>query len=239
LFIIGLVTAASFGCVKSKAQPPGAPPTPATVTRDEPGGDAYDPHRAALERLLHEQWGWRNDKRDEFHFPLSDWEQWRRVRFWGVPAFVGFRYGDKHRAVAALWARRLRTEDADDPQICLDRLEDWGGPIADFYHTTVTKGAISRVSWKDQDDVIVQVVDAQVSNVFSHRKYAAVVGATFGWPRICLVYGYAFRVEDWEEIADEVRLRYAREAFSKLTVKDPLRPPDGLDWVPEPGEPAE
>ena len=229
-----LLGGASFGCVNSKAQPPGVPPTPDTVTRDEPGGDAYDPQRAALDRLLKEQWGWRNDKRDVFHFPLSDWEQWRRVRFWGIPAFVGFRYGDKHRAISALWARRLRPDDAEDPQVCLDRLEAWGVPMADSYHVKVTKRGTSRASWKSTDDVLVQLVDAEVSSIFSHRKYAAVVGATFAWPRVCVVYGYAFRVDDAEDVVNEVRLRYAREAFSKLTVDDPLQPPDGLDWVPTP-----
>jgi hypothetical protein len=149
-----------------------------------------------------------------------------------VPAFVGFRYGDQHRALAALWVHRLRPEDAEDPRLCLDRLEAWAEPLGDFYHMKVTKRGTSKASWKSTDDVFVQLADAEVSSIFSHRTYAAVAGASFAWPRVCVVYGYAFRVDDSEHVANAVRLRYVQEAFSKLTVKDPLQPPDGVDWLP-------
>src|SRR5690606_3693419 len=77
-------------------QPPGAPPSPHTVTVAEPGGDAHDPHKAALERQLKEPWGARNDKDDQLHAPTPDWQNWKRVRYWGVDHFTGFRYGDDH-----------------------------------------------------------------------------------------------------------------------------------------------
>ncbi len=41
------------GCGSSvQTQPPGKPPTPASVTVTEPGGDAHDAHWAALTRQL-------------------------------------------------------------------------------------------------------------------------------------------------------------------------------------------
>jgi len=236
LLIAGLISAVT-GCAHGKdLKPPGAPPTPASITREEPGGDAEDPHHAALERLATGEWGWRNDRQDVFHFPLSDWPNWRRVRFWGLPTFVAFRYGDEHRAVAALWVRRLREEDPEDLQVCLDRMEAWAQPIAAAYRTEFTKGKPSYTSWKSKDDVIVQTVDADVAGFFSHSRYRAVMGVSFAWPRVCVMYGYAFRSEDDDAFTDTVRDRYLKEAFSRLTVNDPLRSPDGLEELALPTE---
>ena len=233
-----MVTAAALiaaGCAaKSKNQAPGVPPSPASVTREEPGGDALDPREAALDRLANEPWGWRSDKQDAFHFPLTDWENWRRVRYWGLPTFVAFRYGDAHHGVTGLWVRALRPEDPDDINVCFDRMHDWGKRIATAYQTSFTLGTRATASWKAKDDVIVQTVDAGVFMLLTRRTYRAVVGVTFGWPRVCLVYGYAFRDDGDNSTAVQVRDRYAREAFQRLTVGDPLRPPAGVEELPLP-----
>lgn len=228
-----LLTASIVGCAHNKQrQPPGKPPSPESVTRKEPGGDAFDVHTAALQRLREEGWGWRNDRNDVFHFPLSDWGNWRRVRFWGLPTFVAFRYGDAHRAVSAMFVRRLPPDAPADLNLCFDRMEQWAKPIAESFETTYTKGEVSYVSWKSKDDVMVMKIDADVKALFSTKTYLAVVGVTFGWPQVCLAYGYAFRVQGNRELAESVRSRYAREAFSRLTVDDPMRYPDGVDDLP-------
>ncbi len=234
MLLLGWITVAS-GCVHGKERrPPGVRPTPKTVSREEPGGDAHDPHKAALDRLVTGAWGWRNDRRDVFHFPLSDWSNWRRVKFWGMPTFVGFRYGDKHRAVAALWVRQLRENDPEDLAFCLDRMEAWAQPVADVYRTKFIKGPRTYASWKSKDDVLVQSIDATVQGLFSESQYRAVAAVSFAWPRICVIYGYAFDSKDHAELAAKVRDKYALEAFSRLTVKDPLRSPDGVELIPEP-----
>jgi len=184
--------------------------------------------------LASEPWGWRNDKQDAFHFPLTDWSNWRRVRYWGLPAFVGFRYGDTHHAVTGLWLRRLRPEDPDDVNVCFDRMHAWGQRIAAMYQTSFTLGPRTFASWKSENDVIVQSVDADIAALFARRTYRAVVGVSFGWPRVCVVYGYAFRDRDGGETAGQVRDRYAREAFSRLTVGDPMRSPSGVEDLPPP-----
>lgn len=209
-------------------QPPGIPPTPKTITREEPGGDAHDPLRAALDRLQTEPWGWRADKRDVFHFPLSDWKNWRRVRFWGVPAFVGFRYGDKHRAVAALWARKLKDGDAATADTCMKRFEDWGHGVADQYSTKISEVQEQRVTWREADDVLVKTLEAQVKTLLSRRRYLGVVGATIGWPGVCVAYGYAFDADEVESEARAARDRYAREAYKQLT-RIPEKPPENLE----------
>lgn len=209
-------------------QPPGRPPTPRTITREEPGGDAFDPHQAALDRLVRESWGWRNDKRDVFHFPLSDWKNWRRVRFWGIPAWVGFRYGDKHRAIAGLWVRRVRGGDPETPEVCLQRFEEWGIPIAEAYGAKIKNERESRATWKTKDDVVIKTLDADVASLFSSRTYLAVVGATLGWPSVCVVYGYAFEVGSGGDLAEQARRRYSLEAYQQLT-KTTEKTPDGIE----------
>lgn len=182
--------------------------------------------------LLREPWGWRRDRNDVFHFPLTQADKWKRVRFWGVPAFTAFRYGDSHRAMAVMFVRRLPAGAKEDLNLCFDRMEQWAQPLAESYETTYRKGKVSYVSWKSTDDVAVLKVDAEVRALFSKKRYLGVVGLTFGWPGVCVAYGYVFRVQGDEALAQAVRDRYAQEAFSRLTVYDPLRRPDGVDDLP-------
>jgi hypothetical protein len=223
--LASLVSACSSALPKA---PPGLPPDPKTVTSKDPGGNAYDPQKAALDRLANETWGWRNDKRDYFHFPLSDWQNWKRVKYWGLPTFVGFRYGDNHRAVAALWARPVQSGDAPTPATCIARFEEWATPLAQGYSTTISNTRDSAVSWKGKNDVLVRSLDATVHSLFGNKKYYGVVGATMGWPQVCLIWGYAFKVEDAEESAKKARDRYMTEAFQQLRrMKDGI--PDPLE----------
>ena len=80
------------------AQPAGLPhaaPTPTSVSKDNPGGDADDPDKAALLRLLAEPLGALTDKFETLRAAFPDWPNWRRVRFIGYPLRAGFRYGDR------------------------------------------------------------------------------------------------------------------------------------------------
>ena len=120
--------------------------------------------------------------------------------------------------------------------MCLERMEAWGTPIAAGYRTEFKKGKTSYASWKSDDDVLVQTVDAEVAGIFSRSSYRAVLGVSFGWPRVCVIYGYAFRVGKDPSLADAVRDRYAKKAFSQLTVGDPYRCPDGVEELPLPPE---
>src|SRR5690606_13488536 len=109
-------------------QPPGQPPTPETITRAEPGGDAHDPHLAALQRLIEEPWGYREDRQNTLRVPMPDSPNWRRVRFHAVPTFAAFRYGDAHHAVIGVWVQAVEEGEPDDLASCLARFEAWGEP---------------------------------------------------------------------------------------------------------------
>ena len=124
----GLVAA---GCAGPLEPARSSAPTPESVTRDQPGGDAPDPHKAALIRLLGQPYGRKSDKFKtlDAHFP--DVKNWRRVRFFGYPTRAGFRYGDDHHAVAVLIYRPA--EPGETPRGCLERfLHDATGVAKDF-----------------------------------------------------------------------------------------------------------
>ena len=221
------VSAVTLSCGASgPKKPPGTPPTPATVTRDEPGGDAADPQLAAMLRLGREPWGWRNDKRDFVRFPLSDWQNWRRVRFWGAPTFLGFRYGDKHRAVAAMWMRRLRPGDTEDPGSCFRYLEEWAQPLVDTYGAVIKVVSEVPKTWRTSNDVLVRRMDVEVAGLISSKAYRTAAAATVPWPHVCAVYGYAFYAEDDEQAASAARDRHAEEAFTRLELMKPAPPED-------------
>src|SRR5262245_56181587 len=88
---LGLLVAC--GGAQPNGKPLDAPPTPRSVTRANPGGDAADPERAALERLMREPWGYRKDRWSTLRIPLADWKHWRRVKIFGHPTRATFRYG--------------------------------------------------------------------------------------------------------------------------------------------------
>src|SRR5687768_13119830 len=101
-------------------------PSPGSVTRDNPGGDAPDPHAAALRRLLQEPWGARNDKDDQIHAPTPDWEHWKRVRYYSVQHFTGFRYGKDHHAIGIVFVQKMPPGTPVKSELCLREFEAWG-----------------------------------------------------------------------------------------------------------------
>jgi hypothetical protein len=223
-----LAVLSSVGCHTAPLrQPPGLPPSEPSINREEPGGDAADPHEAALLRLAAEPWGWRNDKQDALHVPLPDWQNWRRIRYFGIPSFVGFRYGDDHHAVIAIWVRDA--EEATSPDACLESFEQWAAPTAHDFSVKVGPATASRAPWPSQDPasggadgelavgaVAVKSVDAEVTALFSKKTYAAAYAAYIMWPKTCTVFGIAVPVRDSEELARKVRDRYVSDGFWRM-----------------------
>jgi len=109
----------TLGC-STQAPPPSTPeartPTPGTVTRNNPAGDADSPVDAALERLVSEPISHKEDKFRTFRPMFADAGNWKRVRFWGYPSRAGFRYGKDNYAVSILLFEKAEN---DDPNACL------------------------------------------------------------------------------------------------------------------------
>ena len=131
------LSGAGLGCSASTPppRPAGLPPTPATVTVENPGGDAFDPELAALDRLAREPWSTRRDRDNTLLIPLADARHWQRVRLWGYPTRAAFRFGDDHYGIVAVWYRP--TTGKSDPESCLAELVAEARPIAEGYGARV------------------------------------------------------------------------------------------------------
>jgi hypothetical protein len=200
-------------------QLPGLPPTATSINREEPGGDADDPNEAALDRLANEPWGWRNDKQDALHVPMPDWSNWRRIRYFGVPSFVGFRYGDDHHAVIAIWVREA--EEGTTPDQCVESFEKWASPTAHSFSVDVGEASVTRTPWnpgqgEEPSEVVVKAFDAKVSTLFSTKSYAAAYGSYVMWPKTCTIFGLAVPIRANAELAHQVRDRYVKDGFVRI-----------------------
>lgn len=219
------LSAFAMGCGSVPRQPPGSPPSPQTITREEPGGDAHDPHRAALTRLANEPWGFRTDREEALRIPMPDWGNWRRVRFFGMPTFAAFRYGDAHHAVIAVWVRKLEPGQRDDLDSCLDRFEKWGEPTARTFRLKTGRPQTSRARWA-KGEVVVRSLEARIDSLLSKKSFAAAYAGYRMWEGTCTVLGVAVASRDTEREARAVRDRYAREGFARMVQIMAKTPPE-------------
>jgi hypothetical protein len=200
------------------AQPPGAPPTPKSITSKNPGGDANDPERAALERLLAQPWGHRKDFWATLHVPLIDWKNWRRVRVFGVPTRASYRYGDAHYAMASILYETI--EGPNDPEACLARFMDQAAPLADAngvrlgerqrVRMTQTVGAESR-------PLVIDLLEGRVDSIIARDDYVGAIAAYQSFPGTCLLHGFAVVATRHHELATKIRDRWVAEGAAHLT----------------------
>ena len=217
---VGALVAALAGCAtqtQKPAQPPGVPPSPASVSRDNPGGDAADPVRAALERLLAEPWGKRNDRFQTLRVHLPDSKHWRRVRLWGYPTRASFRYGDEHIAVATVYYQKA--EGADDPQSCLEQFIAYGTPVAKKFDVKVDREknflGVQNVDGAERP-LAFRLMDGAIDSLLASDEYVGGVAAYRSWPGTCLVQGFAVVATEHRELATRVLDRWVKEGAALL-----------------------
>ncbi len=117
------VTMPLVGCAPALPSAPEARvATTATVTRDNPAGDAKEPEDAAATRLFEAKASERPDRGHTLGVQLADATNWKRVRFFGHPTRASHRYGDAHYAVDSIEYRAADGEDS--PEACLQRFVD-------------------------------------------------------------------------------------------------------------------
>lgn len=209
------------GCSTAVAQTqarPFTPPTPASVTRENPGGDAEDPERAALERLLHEPWGGRRDRWNTVKVPLIDWKNWRRVRIFGHPTRATFRYGDDNYALVTIWY--TATDGPSDPATCLKRFHDEARPIAESYSVSLgpitRRSAVQTIAGRAKP-VVFDLVEGSIDTLFSSDDYVGGVAAYESWPGTCLVAGFAVVATHHRALAVKVVERWVDDGALRLT----------------------
>jgi len=199
------------------SQPPGAPPTPKSITRANPGGDANDPAFAALTRLAAEPWGHRKDFWNTLHVPLVDWKNWRRVRIFGVPTRASYRYGDEHYAVASISYTTI--EGTSDPEACLAKTFDQLMPLADANGVRLGERQRVRMTQSVGADVrpmVVELVEGRLDGILGRDDYVGAVAAYQSFPGTCLIEGFAVVATDHRDLAVKVRDRWVAEGAAKL-----------------------
>jgi hypothetical protein len=211
------------GSVPSGAPAPKArpkPPSPESVSVKEPGGDAPDVEGAALFRQVDEAWSLRGDKDDQLALPLPDAEHWKRVRYWGVEHFVGFRYGNEHRVMAIGFVQEVPAGTPVSSDTCMRRFEQWGRPQTKPFDVKFGPFAVHHQRWRDQR-LEVHTVDGQFSAAFSTTSFSAAWAAYPAYKDGCLIYAVAVPWRDHPDLAKQVRDRWVNEAFTQVDAKTP------------------
>ncbi|MCC6558075.1 MAG: hypothetical protein IT372_34440 [Polyangiaceae bacterium] len=215
LLAASLAAAACGGA--SPSQPPGKPPTPRSVTRANPGGDAADPEQAALQRLLDEPWGRRRDRFGTLSVPLADWKKWRRVRIWTQPTRATYRYGDNHYAVATVLYTPIKGR--NDPDTCLADFWQKAAPQADAYGVRLGDAQLLRTI-QDVDGetrpLVLKILDGSVDSVLASDDYVGAVAVYQSWPETCLVHAFAVKSTEHRDLALKIRDRWIKEGAPKL-----------------------
>ena len=204
-------------------QPPAAPPTPASVSVKEPGGDAADPHTAALDRLTTAPWGTRNDKDDQVFVPLPDSENWKRVRYFGVEHYVGFRYGDDHHAMVIAFTQALPAGTPMKSDTCMRHFEAWGLPQTHPFDVKFSPFDTHLAKWQGQI-LESRSVDGRVNLGFTASEFSGAWAAYPAYPDGCLVMAVAVPWRDHKELAQKLRDRWVSEGFALMGVASNVRP---------------
>ena len=211
----------------SRAQTPKpalvATPTPATVSVKEPGGDAADPHAAALERLTTAAWGTRNDRDGQVNVPLPDADNWKRVRYFGVEHFVGFRYGDDHHAMVIAFTRPLPSGTPMKSDTCMRSFEAWGLPQTHPFDVKFSPFETNLGKWQGKI-LESRMVDGRLNLGFTSSEFSGAWAAYPAYADGCLVLAVAVPWREHKELAQKLRDRWVSEGFPLAVVASDARP---------------
>ena len=216
---IGGVALAVSGC----SGPPPAPKSrivAAAPPRDDggaaKGGTGGSEHAAALEQLktsdVTAPW---KDRQSSLRVPLPDAKTWVRVKFWGVPSLVGFRYGRDHHAVVGAFVTHVPDNGA--PQACSKSFESIAAPMVEAFEVSIKHDPPVAFPWNRQI-VDVDVLFAKTATVLARDEYAASYATYPVWKNACLVVGVALPARGEPERAREVRDRFVKDVFPKVEV---------------------
>lgn len=165
----------------------------------------------------------RFDKQSAVRIPLPDAPHWMRVKFWGVPTLLGFRYGQGHHAVVGGYITHVADNRA--PGACAQSFEKWALPLIDAYDIEIRRSPPSAVPWHDGAIAEIESLDAKAATLVEQGEQAIAYGVYPAWPGACLVIGVAVPTRDGDkQRAIEVRDRFVRDVLPKIEVTRPEEP---------------
>jgi hypothetical protein len=176
------------------------------------GGGA---HSAALEQLRISGLGPRVDKQNSMKIALPDPNHWTRVKFWGVPSLVGFRYGKSHHAIVAAFVTHV--DDNAAVGACQKSFEDMALPYMDSFEVEVDYEPPHAAVWNGKI-VDIASVFARTATLAARDSYAGAFAAYPAWPGACLIVGVAVPAGSDPQRARDVRDRFVKEVFPHVEV---------------------
>lgn len=231
----GRAGAATKGDPVNKLPMPAAPsplawndvvrPTPGSVNMARPGGDAPDPHAAALVRLLEEPLGALRDKDNQVVLEYPDHRNWKRVRFRTFDHLIGFRYGDKFNGTIVVLAHDTRAGRKSESRACIRQVETLARPRLRALSVKIGPILETEITWHDQR-VIVHSVDGAFPWGFQRIEFSAAWAAYPAYEKACLIQGIGIKHENRPDLARLVRDRWIREvaaAIEPRTTEKPFR----------------
>jgi hypothetical protein len=207
----------------SPAVVPASAPAPETVTVKEPGGDSSDPHAAALERLISAPWGQRTDKADALRVPMPDADNWKRVRYYGVEHYVGFRYGDEHHAMLIAFVQDLPAGTPMKSDTCMRHFEAWGLPQTHAFDVKFSPFESHLARWQSQS-LESRSVDGKVNLGFVADEFSGAWAAYPAYQDACLVLAVAVPWRDHQDLAQKLRDRFVTEGFQLMKTASDVKP---------------
>ena len=189
----------------------------------DPAAGARDPHEAALLTLLAAPWGARNDKDDTIHAPTPDWERWRRVRYWGVEHFTGFKYRKNHHVVAAVFVQDMPEGTPVRSETCMRRFEQWGRPQIKPFDVKFGPFGVKWAKWHNAP-LMISIVDGALNVGLSRVEFSGAWAAYPAYPNACLIYAVAVPWRGHAELAQKLRDRFVEEGFVHMAPRTSDRP---------------
>lgn len=185
-------------------------------------------HRSALERQLAAHWGWGADKDRQVRVPLPDWQNWQRVRLFGVEHLAAFRYTKQHHTLTAVFAVETRAQKPSS-LTCMDEFERRGFPELTRHGVHIEPIGTKTAQW-DQRPVLVHETEGRVTFLFSRYEFSAAWTAYPAYDHGCLVYATVVLWDGQPELARRVLDRFVAEGVAQvrpLTTSVPSRLEDG------------
>jgi hypothetical protein len=181
-------------------------------------------HRSALERQLAASWGWGADRDHQVRVPLPDWQNWQRVRLFGIEHLAAFRYTKQHHILTAVFSVET-TAQRPSSLSCMDTFERRGKPELSRYGVHLAPISETASRW-DQKPVLVHETEGRVTFLFSRYEFSVAWTAYPAYDHGCLVYATVVLWDGQPELARQVLDRFVAEGVSQvrpLTAELPAR----------------